>query len=72
MKNMFWEYEEEENDDLYYEDEELSFSDISSDDWNLCCNCSNYLRGKCLLDMHEVDSDESCTYNLKQEETDNE
>lgn len=72
MRNLFWEYEEEENNELYYDDEELSFSSVPIEDWNLCENCSNYLNGKCLLDMHEVDPDEPCTYNLKKEKEDNE
>lgn len=61
-------YESDYSDDpIFYDDDEFSFSDIPDSDWNLCGNCHNYLNGHCLLDKHEVEPDESCSYNLKKE-----
>lgn len=64
---LLGDFEEEDNysdDPIFYE--ELPFSDVPTENWDLCENCNNYRPcGCCALDMHKVNPDESCSYNMK-------
>ena len=65
-------YEFNENGDEVPVLDEYEFPFLTGEDegWELCGNCHNYICGRCLLDNHEVDYEDGCTYNLKKEEKD--
>ena len=70
MSGMYiYEYDEygEEVPVYDHDDEEFPFLKGEKEGWELCGNCHNYICGRCLLDDHEVDYDDGCTYNPKKE-----